>query len=63
VSSPCRWCGAPVTFKGKSGGWLHTAPLAEFRISRRELQDILADPPRPGLELHRQSHIHPAQPE
>jgi len=59
----CAHCGAPVVWKRTTGGWLHAAPLAELRVSRRELQDILADPPPKGLELRRQSHIHPAQPE
>jgi len=60
---PCRWCGQPVKQVKAAGGWLHALPLAEFKVSRRELQDILEDPPRPGWYHHRGTHIHPAQPE
>lgn len=59
---PCRWCGQPVKHVKAAGGWLHALPLAEFKISRRELQDILEDPPRAQEPLHRQTVIHPAQP-
>jgi hypothetical protein len=60
---PCRNCGAPVKWVRKAGGWVHTRPLAAFKLSRRERADILADPPHAGHELHRQTVIHPAQPE
>jgi hypothetical protein len=59
---PCRYCGAPVRFVRLAGGWVHTRPLAEFRISQREASDIRNDPPPARRELNRQPHIHPAQP-
>jgi hypothetical protein len=62
VTRPCRWCGQPVRNVKEAGGWLHSLPLAEFVISRREAQDIHHDPPRAAEVLHRQTVIHPAQP-
>jgi hypothetical protein len=59
----CAHCGAPIRFVRAAGGWLHSRPLAEFIVSRREVQDIAADPPPKGFVLHRQTYIHPAQPE
>jgi hypothetical protein len=60
----CVHCGKPVKWVRTAGGWLHAAPLGEFRISRREADDVHADPPRRGHQpLHRQTVIHPAQPE
>lgn len=58
----CRYCGAPVAFHPTAKGWVHTRPLAEFRLSHRELDAVLADPPPPGQPLIRKTHIHPAQP-
>lgn len=58
----CRWCGAPIRYVREAGGYLHVAPLGDFRISRREADDIHADPPRYKQVLHRQALIHPAQP-
>jgi hypothetical protein len=59
----CRYCGAPLTWKRTAGGWLHAEPLALFRVSRREADDIRRDPPPPHNELGRQTHLHPAKPE
>lgn len=59
----CRYCGEPLKYVKQAGGWLHAGPLAQFRISRREVQDIKADPPRRNQVLHRQTVIHPARPE
>lgn len=59
----CRHCGAPIHHVREAGGWLHAEPLGRFRLSRRELQDVLTDPPRAHAPLHRQTLIHPAQPE
>lgn len=58
----CAHCGAPIKYAKRAGGYLHSEPLASFRISRREAADIHADPPRPKRVLHRQTRIHPAQP-
>lgn len=58
----CAHCGQPVRYVREAGSWLHALPLAEFRISRREVQDILLDPPRAGWHNRRQTHIHPAEP-
>ena len=58
----CAHCGAPIRYVKEAGGYLHSLPLADFRISRREVQDILADPIPPKAPLHRQTVIHPATP-
>lgn len=58
----CAHCGAPIRFVRPAGGYLHSLPLGEFRLSHRELQDILADPPPPHHVLTRQTYIHPAEP-
>lgn len=58
----CAHCGAPIRYVREAGGWLHSLPLGEFRLSRRELQDILADPPPRSAVLNRQTYIHPAEP-
>ena len=60
--SPCRWCGAPLKYVHSAKGWVHTQPLADFRLSRREADDIRRDPPPAKAELGRQTYIHPAQP-
>ena len=59
----CRHCGADIKYIRTVKGWLHAGPLAELRVSRRELQDVLADRPQFHRELHRQTVLHPAQPE
>jgi hypothetical protein len=59
---PCKWCGAPVHFNRYARGYVHTEPLALLRVSRREADDVHADPPRYQQWLHRQTVLHPAQP-
>lgn len=59
----CRYCGGPIKSSRKAGGWLHAAPLAAMRVSHNEYRDVIADPPRKGQPLHRQTVLHPAQPE
>lgn len=54
----CAYCGAPIHFVRKAGGWLHSQPLAELRVDRWERQDVLSDPPRAGEELHRRTVLH-----
>ncbi len=58
----CAHCGHPIHYVKEAGGYLHSLPLADFRISSREADDIRHDPPRSGQVLHRQTLIHPAQP-
>ena len=58
----CAFCGAPIRYVRPAGGYLHTQPLADFVLSRREAQDIHQDPPRAKEPLHRQTLIHPATP-
>ena len=58
----CRHCGAPITASKMAGGYLHSRPLEDFRLSHAEYRDIITDPPRKGQVLHRQTYIHPAQP-
>ncbi len=59
----CRHCGAPIHFVREAGGWLHASPLAFLRVSHSEATDIHANPPHKDEVLHRQTFLHPAQPE
>ena len=58
----CAHCGAPIRYMPEAGGFLHSRPLEDFLVSRREADDIHRDPPRPKQVLHRQTYIHPAEP-
>lgn len=56
----CGACGGPIKYVRWAHGYLHDLPLGLMRVSRREAQDIHADPPRDGEPLDRQSYLHPA---
>ena len=63
MGSLCAHCGTPVKFVRALGGHVHDVPLGAYPLSRRELQDVLADPIPPGHRvIHRQTVLHPAQP-
>jgi hypothetical protein len=56
----CGVCGGPIRYVRRFHGYIHDAPLGMMRVSRREAQDIHADPPRYQRPLHRQTVLHPA---
>lgn len=56
----CEYCGGPIKWVRRFHGYIHDAPLSLYRVSRREAQDIHADPPREGKPLHRPTLLHPA---
>ena len=58
----CAHCGAPIKYNRFAHGYLHEEPLGEFRLSRREADDVHRDPPRYREPLHRPTVIHPAEP-
>lgn len=59
----CRYCGAEIKYVRRVKGWLHAAPLAQYRVTHWEVMDIRLNRPPRNEPLNRGTLLHPAQPE
>ena len=57
----CRYCAQPIHL-AQLGGYVHSRPMAELRVTVEEVSAIRADPPLAGKALDRGSMLHRAQP-